>query len=126
MNGTFWEWIQLTVSVSEAMHLLEHFGCGELTLECSRFRVREQDAVTGRCGWTVTGIATHRQSSVNQSTALQLRVPGPTYKEARGLCTDGCSLGSETAPFTQSIWQSKEGKAAFPIYLHLHLSAKTR
>ena len=63
MNGTFWEWIPLTVSVSEAMHLLEHFGFGGLTLECSRFCVREQDAMTGRCGRTVTGIATHRQSS---------------------------------------------------------------
>ena len=50
MNGTFWEWIQRIVSVSEAMHLLEHFRVWGLTLECSRVHVREQDAVTGRCG----------------------------------------------------------------------------
>ena len=50
MNGTFWEWIQQIVSVSEAMHVLEHFRVWGLTLEYGRVRVREQDAVTGRCG----------------------------------------------------------------------------
>lgn len=82
MNGTFWEWIQLTLSVSEAMHLLELFGVWGLTLECSHFCVREQDAVTGRCGRTVTGIAIHRQSSCapkHCSSSQRCQVP-PTRR----------------------------------------------
>lgn len=106
MSGTFWEWIQLTLSVSEAMHLLELFGVWGLTLECSRFCVREV--------WTDSRRNSHTQAVILCTKALLFKstMPGPTYKEAPGLCTDGFSLGSETAPFTPSIWQSKEGKAA--------------
>lgn len=123
-NGFSWLWVWVKQCICWSILVLGGWPLNAVAF-VSGSRMLWLGGVDGQSQeWPHTG-----SHPVNQSTALQVRVPSPTYKEAPGLCTDGCSLGSETAPFTPSIWQSKEGKAAlnFPficIYIYLQRQDK--
>lgn len=85
------------------------------------FMLGGKDSHRDRCSWAGTPRI--------QSSSFKSAMPVPTAPSCSGLglCTDGFSLGKETAPFYPTIWWSKESKAALtPQLMPSYLSAKTK